>query len=116
MYSSLKRVNVISLYTVVYSYEPQKVTYPFLVLQLGDVVQILEENAGWYRGFCVRDKHNKGIFPASHVHLRDCTLQNPGYEILQSKALCLCMCTVCLHCIVLIVTMGLAVYLVGGRF
>ncbi len=65
--------------TVVYSYEPQKVTYPFLALQLGDVVQILEENAGWYRGFCVRDKHNKGIFPASHVHLKDCTLQNPGF-------------------------------------
>ncbi|XP_064383161.1 dedicator of cytokinesis protein 1-like [Halichondria panicea] len=63
---------------VVYSYEPQKVTYPFLRLQLGDVVQILEENAGWYRGFCIRDKHNKGIFPASHVHLKDCTLQNSG--------------------------------------
>ncbi len=76
--TSIHLLYLITLCTVVYSYEPQKVTYPFLRLQLGDVVQILEENAGWYRGFCIRDKHNKGIFPASHVHLKDCTLQNPG--------------------------------------
>ena len=63
---------------VVYNYEPQKASYPFLRVQLGDVVQVLEENAGWYRGFCVRDKHSKGVFPSSHVQLKDCTLQNPG--------------------------------------
>ena len=66
------------MFSVVYNYEPQKV-YPFLKLQLGDIVQILEENAGWYRGFSLRDKHSKGVFPASHVHLKDCHLQNPGY-------------------------------------
>ena len=63
---------------VVYSYEPIKPTYPFLHLQFGDVVQILEENGGWYRGFSTRDKHNKGIFPASHVNIKDCNLKNPG--------------------------------------
>lgn len=63
---------------VVYSYEPHKATYPFLHLQFGDVVQILEENGGWYRGFAVRDKHNKGIFPSSHINVKDCNLKNPG--------------------------------------
>lgn len=64
--------------SVLYNYEPQKASYPFLRLKLGDVVQVLEENTGWYRGFCVRDKHSKGVFPSSHIQLKDCTLQNPG--------------------------------------
>ena len=63
---------------VIYSYEPQKVTYPFLRLHFGDVVQILEENGGWYRGFSLRDKHQKGIFPASHIHIKECRVENPG--------------------------------------
>ncbi len=66
-------------HTVIYNYIPQKASYPFLFLQFGDVVQILEENGGWYRGFSLRDKHSKGIFPASHVHLKDFILRNPGY-------------------------------------
>ena len=70
----------LSLYlsAVVYLYRPQK-AYPFLTLHFGDVVQILEENAGWYRGFSLHDKHTKGIFPASHVHLKDCDVRNYGY-------------------------------------
>jgi hypothetical protein len=42
------------------------------------VVQILEENSGWYRGFSLHDKHTKGIFPASHVYLKDCEVRNYG--------------------------------------
>ena len=60
-----------------YAFRPQK-TYPFLTLQFGDVVQILEENGGWYRGFSMRDKHSKGIFPSSHIYLKDCDVKNIG--------------------------------------
>lgn len=66
-------------HAVIYSYDPQKASYPFLRLQFGDVVQILEENGGWYRGFSLRDKHSKGIFPSSHIHLKECTVKNPGW-------------------------------------
>lgn len=70
---------------MIYSYRTHK-AYPYLNLHFGDVVQILEENAGWYRGFSLRDKHSKGIFPASHVHLKDCEVKNPG------SATCVCVC------------------------
>lgn len=63
---------------VVHGYEPQKASYPFLRLQFGDVVQILEECAGWYRGFSLRDKHSKGIFPSSHITIKECSVKNPG--------------------------------------
>lgn len=62
---------------VAYSYEP-KSTYPYLSLRFGDVVHILEENAGWYRGFSLHDKHAKGIFPASHISIKECNVINPG--------------------------------------
>ncbi|XP_019859385.1 PREDICTED: dedicator of cytokinesis protein 1 isoform X1 [Amphimedon queenslandica] len=59
---------------------------PYLKLQFGDVVQILEENSGWYRGFFIRDKSLKGVFPASYVHLKDYNVINPGpAEIIRSK-------------------------------
>ena len=57
---------------VVYSFRPHK-AYPYLSLQFGDVVQILEENSGWYRGFSLHDTHSKGIFPTSHVQLKSGT-------------------------------------------
>ena len=64
--------------SVIYGYEPQRV-YPYLPLDLGDSVQILEENAGWYRGFLLRcNKCIKGIFPASHIHIKECSVFNPG--------------------------------------
>lgn len=62
---------------VTYSYEP-KLPYPHLSLKFGDVVHILEENAGWYRGFSLRDKHTKGVFPASHIGIKECNIVNPG--------------------------------------
>ena len=42
-------------------------------------MQILEENARWYRGFSLHDKHNKGIFPTSHVQLKDFEVRKPGW-------------------------------------
>jgi hypothetical protein len=62
---------------VVYGYDP-KSTYPYLSLRFGDVVHILEENGGWYRGFSLHDKHTKGIFPSSHINIKECNLINPG--------------------------------------
>eukprot|EP00731_Ephydatia_muelleri_P021157 Em0013g884a len=64
---------------VVYPYLSPK-SYPYLKLHFGDVVQILEENGGWYRGFSLRDKQYKGIFPASHIRLKECAVENPGAE------------------------------------
>lgn len=42
-----------------------------LILQLGETVQILEESAGWYRGFSLRNKAKKGIFPTSYIYVKD---------------------------------------------
>lgn len=66
-----------SLFSVIFGYSP-KATYPHVALRFGDVVQILEENGGWYRGFSLHDKHTKGIFPASHVNIKECSVVNPG--------------------------------------
>ncbi|XP_066284414.1 dedicator of cytokinesis protein 3-like isoform X2 [Branchiostoma lanceolatum] len=50
-------------------------------LQIGETVQILEECAGWYRGFSLRNKEKKGVFPASYVHLKEAKVENIGqYE------------------------------------
>ncbi|GFS76082.1 dedicator of cytokinesis protein 3 [Nephila pilipes] len=52
-----------------------------LPLEIGETVQILEENGGWYRGFSVRNKSLKGIFPASYIHLKAFHIYNEGlYE------------------------------------
>ena len=66
--------------TVIYSYQPEKAKYPFLPLQFGDVVQILEENGGgWYRGFSLTDRsRHTGIFPASYIAIKECNVKNPG--------------------------------------
>ncbi|XP_072409910.1 dedicator of cytokinesis protein 1-like [Chiloscyllium punctatum] len=42
-----------------------------LSLQVGDTVQILETHEGWYRGYSLRNKSKKGIFPATYIHLKE---------------------------------------------
>ncbi|KAJ7356302.1 Dedicator of cytokinesis protein 2 [Desmophyllum pertusum] len=42
-----------------------------LKLQLGETVQILEECQGWFRGFSLRNKAAKGIFPTSYIYIKD---------------------------------------------
>ncbi|GLH11491.1 SFRICE_024883 [Gryllus bimaculatus] len=49
-----------------------------LPLEIGDTVQILEECAGWYRGFSTKNRSVKGIFPCSYVHLKPCKVDNEG--------------------------------------
>ncbi|XP_026740010.1 dedicator of cytokinesis protein 3 isoform X2 [Trichoplusia ni] len=49
-----------------------------LPLEIGEAVQILEENGGWYRGFSSKDRSAWGIFPACVVSLRPCTVKGSG--------------------------------------
>ncbi|XP_012288369.1 dedicator of cytokinesis protein 3 [Orussus abietinus] len=49
-----------------------------LPLEIGETVQILEECAGWYRGFSTKNRAIKGIFPSSYVHLKPCKIENEG--------------------------------------
>ncbi|XP_051163357.1 dedicator of cytokinesis protein 3 isoform X2 [Leptopilina boulardi] len=52
-----------------------------LPLEIGETVQILEECAGWFRGFSTKNRAVKGIFPSSYVHLKPCKIDNEGlYE------------------------------------
>eukprot|EP00093_Oithona_nana_P011870 11870.XXX_84067_89586_1 [CDS] Oithona nana genome sequencing. len=48
-----------------------------LKLMLGDLVCILEEDAGWFRGYNLRDPVKKtGIFPANHVAIKPYNVYN----------------------------------------
>lgn len=49
-----------------------------LPLEIGETVQILEENSGWYRGFSTKNRAIKGIFPSTYIHLKPCRIENEG--------------------------------------
>ncbi|ELR55761.1 Dedicator of cytokinesis protein 1, partial [Bos mutus] len=49
-----------------------------LSLQIGDAVHILETYEGWYRGYTLRKKSKKGIFPASYIHLKEAIVEGKG--------------------------------------
>ncbi|GCB77781.1 hypothetical protein scyTo_0015710, partial [Scyliorhinus torazame] len=51
-----------------------------LSLQVGDTVHILEMHEGWYRGYCLRNKSKKGIFPATYIHLKEAKLESGGQD------------------------------------
>ncbi|XP_051896734.1 dedicator of cytokinesis protein 5 isoform X1 [Pristis pectinata] len=51
-----------------------------LSLQVGDTVHILETYEGWYRGYCLRNKSKKGVFPASYIHLKEATVEGGGQD------------------------------------
>ncbi|KAJ7386091.1 Dedicator of cytokinesis protein 3 [Desmophyllum pertusum] len=61
---------------VVYNFDGN-ITYG-LRLTIGETVHILEECAGWYRGCTLRNKAVKGIFPATYVRIKDCSVENAG--------------------------------------
>lgn len=48
-----------------------------LELDVGDSVEILEENGPWYRGTCPRKPRIIGLFPKSYIHLKDLTKIDP---------------------------------------
>ncbi|CAH2075484.1 unnamed protein product, partial [Iphiclides podalirius] len=49
-----------------------------LPLEIGETVQILEENGGWCRGFSTTNRSAWGIFPACVVSIRPCTVKGSG--------------------------------------
>ncbi|XP_043244747.1 dedicator of cytokinesis protein 3-like [Amphibalanus amphitrite] len=49
-----------------------------LPLCIGDTVHILEECGGWYRGYTVRHRGRRGLFPASYVQLKPCRVETDG--------------------------------------
>ncbi|KAG8435496.1 hypothetical protein GDO86_013434 [Hymenochirus boettgeri] len=49
-----------------------------LSIQIGDTVHILETHEGWFRGYALRKKSKKGIFPANYVHLKEATVDGKG--------------------------------------
>ncbi|XP_046744108.1 dedicator of cytokinesis protein 3 isoform X1 [Diprion similis] len=49
-----------------------------LPLEIGETVQILEECAGWFRGFTTKNRTVRGIFPSSYVQLKACKIENEG--------------------------------------
>uniref|UniRef100_A0A4W5LMZ5 Dedicator of cytokinesis 5 n=1 Tax=Hucho hucho TaxID=62062 RepID=A0A4W5LMZ5_9TELE len=51
-----------------------------LCLQVGDTVHILETFEGWYRGYTIRNKARKGIFPASYIHLKEAKVEGTGQQ------------------------------------
>uniref|UniRef100_G1NWY2 Dedicator of cytokinesis 1 n=1 Tax=Myotis lucifugus TaxID=59463 RepID=G1NWY2_MYOLU len=51
-----------------------------LSLQIGDTVHILETYEGWYRGYTLRKKSKKGIFPASYIHLKEAIVEGRGQD------------------------------------
>uniref|UniRef100_A0A8C1MIL5 Dedicator of cytokinesis 1 n=1 Tax=Cyprinus carpio TaxID=7962 RepID=A0A8C1MIL5_CYPCA len=51
-----------------------------LSLQIGDTVHILETYEGWYRGYRLRRKSKKGVFPACYIHLKEATVEGSGSE------------------------------------
>eukprot|EP00795_Rhopilema_esculentum_P012407 gene12407-3070_t len=56
-----------------------------LSLQLGEIVAIKETHKEWYRGFSLRNKNVWGIFPATHVHVKDHNLDRQGQNVEASK-------------------------------
>ncbi|XP_074051376.1 dedicator of cytokinesis protein 5 [Macrotis lagotis] len=49
-----------------------------LSLQIGDTVHILEMYEGWFRGYTLRNKAKKGIFPETYIHLKEATVEDLG--------------------------------------
>ncbi|XP_054906818.1 dedicator of cytokinesis protein 5 [Poeciliopsis prolifica] len=62
----------------IYNYDPRGEQE--LRLQVGDTVHIFEKLEGWYRGYTLRKKTQKGIFPASYIHLKEATVEGIGQQ------------------------------------
>uniref|UniRef100_A0A8B9EF44 Dedicator of cytokinesis protein 2 n=1 Tax=Anser cygnoides TaxID=8845 RepID=A0A8B9EF44_ANSCY len=51
-----------------------------LPLQVGETVHILQASEGWYRGYSLRNRAARGIFPASLIHLKGAVVERRGAE------------------------------------
>uniref|UniRef100_A0A8V0XT84 DOCKER domain-containing protein n=1 Tax=Gallus gallus TaxID=9031 RepID=A0A8V0XT84_CHICK len=51
-----------------------------LPLEVGETVHILQASEGWYRGYSLRNRAARGIFPASLIHLKGAVVERRGAE------------------------------------
>uniref|UniRef100_F6UKH4 Dedicator of cytokinesis 5 n=1 Tax=Ornithorhynchus anatinus TaxID=9258 RepID=F6UKH4_ORNAN len=51
-----------------------------LSLLIGDTVHILEMHEDWLRGYTLRNKAKKGIFPGSYIHLKESPVEDRGHH------------------------------------
>ncbi|XP_062366746.1 dedicator of cytokinesis protein 5 isoform X3 [Cinclus cinclus] len=63
-------------FSAIYNYEATQDVE--LSLQVGDTVHILEMYEGWYRGYTLRNKCKKGIFPETYIHLKEAIVKDRG--------------------------------------
>ncbi|KAJ8973039.1 hypothetical protein NQ317_017985, partial [Molorchus minor] len=54
-----------------------------LKLTVGDAVHILEEETNWYYGYIIKNRHVKGIFPKSYIHIKPCEAVNATGPVLK---------------------------------
>uniref|UniRef100_A0A671LBU4 Dedicator of cytokinesis protein 1-like n=1 Tax=Sinocyclocheilus anshuiensis TaxID=1608454 RepID=A0A671LBU4_9TELE len=67
-----------SLSAAIYNYDAR--SDEELSLQIGDTVHILETYEGWYRGYRLRRKSKKGVFPACYINLKEATVEGNGQK------------------------------------
>ncbi|XP_060693013.1 dedicator of cytokinesis protein 2-like [Hemiscyllium ocellatum] len=60
----------------IFNFEAQR--DPQLSLCVGDTVQILEKCEGWYRGCLMKNKSQRGVFPAAFVHIKEAAIERRG--------------------------------------
>ena len=46
-------------------------------LDVGDSVEILEENGPWFRGACPRKPRAVGLFPKTYIYIKDLSKVDP---------------------------------------
>ncbi|XP_042695452.1 dedicator of cytokinesis protein 2-like isoform X2 [Centrocercus urophasianus] len=51
-----------------------------LPLEIGETVHILQASEGWYRGYSLRNRAARGIFPASLIRLKGAVVERRGAE------------------------------------
>ncbi|KPP75594.1 hypothetical protein Z043_105149 [Scleropages formosus] len=61
-------------------------TEKHLSLEIGDTVHIQESCEGWYRGYLTKNKAQKGMFPASFVHVKEVIIEKRGGQEVVTSA------------------------------
>ncbi|XP_069061938.1 dedicator of cytokinesis protein 2-like [Pleurodeles waltl] len=51
-----------------------------LSLQIGDVVHIVQMCEGWFRGYALKNRSTRGIFPVSIIHIKNARVEKRGTE------------------------------------
>ncbi|XP_078264532.1 dedicator of cytokinesis protein 2-like [Rhinoraja longicauda] len=62
----------------VWNFQPTQECH--IPLQIGDTVHILQVFEGWYKGYSLKNRSVKGIFPASIIHIKHATVEIRGNQ------------------------------------